>query len=102
MLLVMIVSDLFEKSTHLVEFQSSPYFVFEPVELAKSHVHSLIIILMMKRRHFLATAPSVLTGGVAGASRSAIAARLPNAARTDKDVPDGVDRAVEVDEATLE
>jgi hypothetical protein len=33
------VSDLFEKSTHLVEFQSSPSFVFEPVELDESHVH---------------------------------------------------------------
>lgn len=32
-LLVMIVIDLFKKPTYLVEFHSSPYLVFEPVEL---------------------------------------------------------------------
>jgi len=35
----MIVSNLFEKSMHLVESQSSPYLVFEPVELDNSHIH---------------------------------------------------------------
>jgi len=34
----MIVSHLLEKSTHLVESHSSPYFVFESVELDESHV----------------------------------------------------------------
>ncbi len=29
----MIVIDLFKKPTYLVEFPSSPYLVFEPVEL---------------------------------------------------------------------
>jgi len=32
-LLVMVVIDLFMKPTYLVEFHSSPYLVFEPVEL---------------------------------------------------------------------
>ncbi len=34
--LVMVVSVLFKKPTYLVEFYSSPYLVFEPVELDES------------------------------------------------------------------
>jgi hypothetical protein len=37
----MIAIGLFEKRTHLVEQRSSPYLVFEPVELDEHHIFEL-------------------------------------------------------------
>lgn len=38
-LLVMTVGDLFENSRNLVESQSSPHLIFEPIKFDKFHIH---------------------------------------------------------------